>query len=279
MTTPRLFPRAAALAAHILCLGLACLALMSPARAEMKPDEIRAQVQAALSEQAALWSKGDLNGYLGYYLSSPDLTFAVTDKINKGYDNLRAMYQRVFTPEKMGTLRYDDTQIFPLSDTAAISVSTYTISIDGQPALGGVVTFGWTKTPQGWKIFHDHRSAGAPRVAGVSSKSVDGLVIEDLVVGSGPAAVGGRQVTVNYRGTFTDGRQFDSSYDRKQPFTFLLGGGQVIPGWDKGVLGMKVGGKRKLYIPPALGYGERGAGGVIPPNTPLLFEVELLDVK
>lgn len=279
MTTPRLFPRAAALAARLLCLGLACLVLMAPAKAEMKPDEIRAQVQAALTEQAALWSKGDLEGYLRCYISSPDLTFAVTDQINKGTDKLREMYQHVFTQKNMGTMRYDDIQVFPLSENSAISVCRYAIAVGGQPALGGVVTYGWTKTPQGWKIFHDHRSVGAPRAAGGSTTSADGLVIEDLVVGTGDTAIGGKQVTVNYRGTFTDGRQFDSSYDRGRPFSFQLGGGQVIPGWDKGLVGMKVGGKRRLLIPAALAYGERGAGGVIPPNTPLVFEVELLDVK
>ncbi len=105
------------------------------------------------------------------------------------------------------------------------------------------------------------------------------LGIQDLTVGTGAEAVVGKRVTVHYRGTLTDGKQFDASYDRGQPFTFVLGAGQVIQGWDKGVAGMKVGGKRKLTIPPDLGYGSRGAGGVIPPNATLLFEVELLKVE
>ena len=107
----------------------------------------------------------------------------------------------------------------------------------------------------------------------------NGLQIEDLVVGTGEEAKAGQKVTVHYRGTLTDGRQFDASYDRGQPFTFDLGGGQVIKGWDQGVAGMKIGGKRKLTIPPDLGYGARGAGGVIPPNATLVFEVELLKVN
>lgn len=105
------------------------------------------------------------------------------------------------------------------------------------------------------------------------------LVIEDIKVGTGDEAVAGKKVTVNYKGTLTNGTQFDSSYDRGTPFTFNLGAGEVIQGWDNGVKGMKVGGKRKLTIPPQLGYGERGAGNLIPPNATLIFEVELLKVE
>ena len=105
-----------------------------------------------------------------------------------------------------------------------------------------------------------------------------GLRITDLVVGSGAEAVSGKVVVVNYRGTLENGKEFDSSYGRG-PFSFPLGAGRVIRGWDEGVAGMKVGGKRKLVIPPDLAYGERGAGGVIPPNATLIFEVELLEVK
>ena len=106
-----------------------------------------------------------------------------------------------------------------------------------------------------------------------------GLRITELEVGTGAEAVAGQTVEVHYRGTLENGKQFDASYDRGKPFTFPLGRGQVIKGWDEGVQGMKVGGKRKLVIPPELGYGTRGAGGVIPPNATLIFEVELLDIK
>jgi FKBP-type peptidyl-prolyl cis-trans isomerase len=109
------------------------------------------------------------------------------------------------------------------------------------------------------------------------------LGIEDLVVGHGDTAAKGQQVTVHYTGWLDNngikGSKFDSSKDRNQPFEFSLGRGQVIKGWDQGVEGMKVGGKRKLTIPPDLGYGSRGAGGAIPPNATLLFEVELLGVR
>jgi FKBP-type peptidyl-prolyl cis-trans isomerase FkpA len=108
----------------------------------------------------------------------------------------------------------------------------------------------------------------------------DGLKYWDLKVGTGKEAKKGQTVKVHYTGWLLDnGTKFDSSLDRGQPFQFTIGEGQVIRGWDEGVAGMKVGGKRQLRIPPELGYGARGAGGVIPPNAFLIFDVELLDVK
>ena len=114
------------------------------------------------------------------------------------------------------------------------------------------------------------------------SPASSGLQIEDVVTGNGPEATPGSQVKVHYTGwLFQNGQagaKFDSSVDRGEPFSFALGAGQVIRGWDQGVAGMRVGGKRRLTIPPEMGYGARGAGGVIPPNATLLFEVELLGV-
>jgi len=106
-----------------------------------------------------------------------------------------------------------------------------------------------------------------------------GLKYVDQVIGTGDAAVAGKTASVHYSGWLENGKKFDSSVDRGQPFSFPLGAGRVIKGWDEGVQGMKVGGKRKLTIPSDLGYGSRGAGGVIPPNATLIFDVELLAVR
>ncbi len=109
--------------------------------------------------------------------------------------------------------------------------------------------------------------------------TASGLIIEDVLVGQGAEARAGQKVSVHYTGWLTNGSKFDSSKDRNEPFQFSLGARQVIAGWDEGVQGMKIGGTRKLTIPPQLGYGARGAGGVIPPNATLVFEVELLGLS
>ena len=114
---------------------------------------------------------------------------------------------------------------------------------------------------------------------GATSKTPSGLQYEDLVVGTGASPTAGQTVVVHYTGWLTDGKKFDSSVDRGQPFNFPLGKGRVIKGWDEGVATMKVGGKCKLTIPPALAYGDRGFPGAIPPNSTLVFEVELLKLE
>jgi peptidylprolyl isomerase len=116
------------------------------------------------------------------------------------------------------------------------------------------------------------------KVTGAGKNTPDGLQYWDIKVGAGPVAVQGKPVQVHYTGWLTSGKKFDSSVDSGKPFTFTLGAGQVIKGWDEGVSGMKVGGKRQLKIPPALGYGAQGVGP-IPPNSILIFDVELLGVS
>ena len=123
-------------------------------------------------------------------------------------------------------------------------------------------------------------TAVAPASASNAPRTTSsGLIIETLATGSGPAAKSGDKVSVHYTGWLTNGTKFDSSRDRNEPFKFRLGAGQVIPGWDEGVAGMQPGGKRRLTVPAHLAYGPRGAGGVIPPNAVLIFEVELLAIQ
>lgn len=143
------------------------------------------------------------------------------------------------------------------------------------PASGLANTTGQTSTPSATVLAISSQTAS---VSGEEVVMENGLKIEDELVGTGAEAVSGKMVTVNYTGTLTDGTKFDSSYDHGTPFSFNLGAGEVIAGWDQGFNGMKVGGKRKLTIPPSLGYGAQ-AIGAIPPNSTLIFEVELLKVE
>lgn len=131
----------------------------------------------------------------------------------------------------------------------------------------------------GLAIFYGGRQAESPTPEeGVITMEPE-ITIEILIEGKGNGALEGNEVTVHYTGRLADGTKFDSSLDRGEPFLFTLGAGQVIAGWEIGILGMKVGEKRKLTIPPEFGYGESGAGEVIPPNSTLIFEVELLEIK
>ena len=117
------------------------------------------------------------------------------------------------------------------------------------------------------------------KVTGKAHATSSGLEYWDITQGTGATATSGKHVKVHYTGWLTSGKKFDSSVDRKEPFEFKLGNGDVIKGWDEGVEGMKVGGKRQLRVPPQLGYGSQGAGGVIPPNATLIFDVQLLEVR
>jgi len=149
----------------------------------------------------------------------------------------------------------------------------------GLAVLGVIIGVGWL-IMNNLKTVKPGEPETNPAVSSPAAVSdLKGVKIEDQVVGTGAEAVAGKEITVHYTGTLTDGKKFDSSLDRKEPFKFKLGAGQVIAGWDEGFAGMKVGGKRRLTIPPDMAYGERGAGSSIPPNSTLIFEVELLEVN
>lgn len=146
-------------------------------------------------------------------------------------------------------------------------------------SLGTVAAFALSALPLAGLAFATSGNAGAGPADTEWKKNPSGLEYQELKVGDGAEAKSGMTVDVHYTGWLLDGTKFDSSVDRGKPFSFHLGAGEVIRGWDEGVAGMKVGGKRKLRIPADLGYGPRGAGGVIPGNATLVFDVELLGVR
>jgi FKBP-type peptidyl-prolyl cis-trans isomerase len=153
------------------------------------------------------------------------------------------------------------------------------LALTGAIALGACESNDTSQSAAAPGQAQQQSAPNAMSAAGGGGGAVTELKIEELKPGNGTEATSGKQVSVHYTGWLTNVTKFDSSVDRGTPFKFQLGAGQVIQGWDKGVAGMKIGGKRKLTIPPQMGYGERGAGGVIPPNATLVFEVELLGVE
>jgi ketosteroid isomerase-like protein len=171
----------------------------------------------------------------------------------------------------------DEITVRLFGDTAVVTGGwTGTFSVAGKDASGSFrYTDTFVKRAMRWRAIASQISRQAPPQMTTSS----GLRYIDLKVGTGESPTSGQMVTVHYTGTLENGTKFDSSVDRCQPFTFPIGIGKVIKGWDEGVMTMKVGGKRRLIIPPELGYGSRGAGNVIPPNATLIFDVELLGLK
>jgi len=167
-----------------------------------------------------------------------------------------------------------------LYGTTAVVTGRATYVRNGKPLGTSSHTEVWTKRAGRWQAVSWVSIPLKTSVLGAKAVTTEsGLKYEDIVAGTGESPKPEQEVIVHYTGTLEDGTKFDSSLDRGEPFKFTIGIGKVIKGWDEGVMTMKVGGKRKLVIPPQLGYGSRGAGGVIPPNATLVFEVELLGVN
>ncbi|HLY92024.1 MAG TPA: FKBP-type peptidyl-prolyl cis-trans isomerase [Candidatus Angelobacter sp.] len=161
-----------------------------------------------------------------------------------------------------------------LTVVAMLALATLLIAQAGKKASSGTQKTGTAKASAA-----PDKSAGPAKVTGDPVTTPSGLKYWDLKKGTGATAVKGKTVKVHYTGWLTDGKEFDSSYDLGEPIEFGLGSGRVIKGWDEGIAGMKVGGRRQLHIPPELGYGSRGAGSAIPPNATLIFDVELISAK
>lgn len=158
----------------------------------------------------------------------------------------------------------------PLALLLALALATVLMAQAGKTAAPAKKAPAPASTP---------KPSGPTKVSGDPVTTPRGLKYWDIKKGTGPAAVKGKTVRVHYSGWLTDGKEFDNSFDRGEPIEFALGSGQVIKGWDEGIAGMKVGGKRQLRIPPELAYGSRGAGSAIPPNSTLIFDVQLVGVK
>lgn len=208
------------------------------------------------------------------------------DFISTGHDGKVTNKEEALAVVKAGggtldAIETDDFRMRLYGNTAVVTGTT--AYKKGDRVLGQVrYTQVWVRRAPGrWQTVSWQGTAFRPNLADVKGTvtTPSGLKYFDHVVGTGESPRQGQQVIVHYTGTLEDGTKFDSSHDRGQPFQFNIGTGQVIRGWDEGLMTMKVGGKRRLIIPPDLGYGSRGAGGVIPPNATLIFEVELLGIK
>ena len=277
-----------------LAVGLALAARLvlggcQPSHAEPAESRHATAVRAALNAQVEAWNRSDLAAYLGFYEQTEGLTCVSGGQILHGFTALQKRFTEHYGAKGvvLGKLRFDDVEVSDLGFGFALSLSRFHLEREGQPAIDGAVSLVWHKGEEGYRIVSDHRSIVAAAqgqgeaskgsvAAGASRTLPGGLIVEDLKVGEGETALQAQWVRVHYTGWLTNGTKFDSSLDRRQPFEFQLGQRMVIRGWDEGVLGMRVGGKRRLTIPASMAYGKRGAGDVIPPDATLIFEVELL---
>ena len=226
------------------------------------------------------WNEAYKNGDKAALDRILDAQFVFTDDEANVFN--KTQYLDAVSRVKVESYRLDDLTV-RVRGTTGIVAGRWTGKFTADGKETSVVirfTDTFSKQPGGWRVIASQETRiGNSKAAGVEMTTSTGLKITDIVVGTGASPQTGQMVTVHYTGTLENGTKFDSSLDRGEPFIFQIGMGRVIKGWDEGVMTMKVGGKRKLVIPPELGYGARGAGRVIPPNATLIFEVELLYVK
>jgi ketosteroid isomerase-like protein len=274
---------------RILSAVLFITLIASVAMAQSKgkrPGGSRARTSAANVEQSLLdaerqWAEALKNRdqqTLNRMLAD---NFIFTDDESNVYD--KAKYLEVSKTVQVESYHLDDLAA-RVAGNACVVTGRWTgkVIVNGKRG-GGAARFTDTfvKRAGRWVVLASHETRISQKDNAMSNaiSTPSGLKYTDEVVGTGASPSPGQMVTVHYTGTLEDGTKFDSSVDRGQPFTFQIGVGRVIKGWDEGVMTMKVGGKRRLIIPPQLGYGARGTGGVIPPNATLIFDVELLGVK
>ena len=246
----------------------------------------RARTSAASVEQSLLdaerqWAEALKNGDQATLNRMLADNFIFTDDESNVYD--KAKYLEASKAVQVESYHLDDLAA-RVAGNAGVVTGRWTgkVIINGKHG-GGTARFTdtYVKRAGRWVVLASHETRISQKDNAMSNaiSTPSGLKYVDEVVGTGASPSPGKTVVVHYTGTLENGTKFDSSVDRGQPFTFQIGVGQVIKGWDEGVMTMKVGGKRRLIIPPQLGYGARGAGGVIPPNATLIFDVELIDVK
>jgi peptidylprolyl isomerase len=238
-------------------------------------------VEQSLRDTEHRWTEAFKNRDREVLNSVLDDQFMFTDD-QGGVFNKSQYIDAVTQSIKVESYRLEDTTVRTFGDTGVVTGRwTGKLTVEGKDLSGAFrYTDTFVRRLGRWRaVASQDTRIGQPASAGAVVTTPSGLKYSELVVGAGESPKPGQMVTVHYTGTLENGTKFDSSVDRGQPFTFQIGVGRVIKGWDEGVMTMKVGGKRKLIIPPDLGYGARGAGGVIPPNATLIFEVELLGVQ